>query len=320
MTTPTTRHRPFDILRLLIASTVSSATVDPSKSSSLAESQNLMQQLAAQLTVTRLAYQEDKAMIELLGLPLTVLESTHISTTLWKLASLPPLRLPAPPPAPTVAPSGALPPLESLPKATAIPAFQQRVIDERQALVEKIDKLGPFIGSDIYNTLPTEEQSRLQSQLNVMNDYASILGDRIQAFGATAEPLASPTMPPPEGAPLIEEAPRAQVPIMPDAPNPTPKPSDPNDAPRGIATPDRDASVGMGEKTPQTPQGEAGASSSEASSDPAPVAAPPETAPIPPEPGYVPPTEPPAPATVTAPVAAAEASSSSSAPSSQPAV
>lgn len=60
--------------------------------------------------------------------------------------------------------------------------FQQRVVDELTALVEKIDKLAPFIGGAIFEKLPQEEQDRLQRQLDVMNEYASILTQRIQNF------------------------------------------------------------------------------------------------------------------------------------------
>jgi hypothetical protein len=60
--------------------------------------------------------------------------------------------------------------------------FQLRVIDERAGLCEKIDRLGPFIGSDIYDTLPDEEQKRLQRQLEIMHQYEEVLQERIQAF------------------------------------------------------------------------------------------------------------------------------------------
>lgn len=60
--------------------------------------------------------------------------------------------------------------------------FQQRVIDERQSLVEKIEKLSPFMEGDIFRNLPADEQERLQRQLGIMNQYAGVLGERIQEF------------------------------------------------------------------------------------------------------------------------------------------
>jgi hypothetical protein len=60
--------------------------------------------------------------------------------------------------------------------------FQQRVVDERVALVEKIDKLSPFIGCSVFQNLPVEERNRLTRQLYIMNQYAEVLDERIQNF------------------------------------------------------------------------------------------------------------------------------------------
>lgn len=61
-------------------------------------------------------------------------------------------------------------------------AFQQRVVEERQALIIKIDSLAPFIGSEIYQALSSEEQKRLVKQLDIMHQYVQILAERIQNF------------------------------------------------------------------------------------------------------------------------------------------
>ena len=61
-------------------------------------------------------------------------------------------------------------------------AFQQRVIDEKTELDEKREKLGQFIGGDIFNGLPQEEQERLDRQAALMRDYSAVLGERIAAF------------------------------------------------------------------------------------------------------------------------------------------
>lgn len=60
--------------------------------------------------------------------------------------------------------------------------YQQRVIDERDALVDKIDKLGPFIGSPVWEKLPSDEQARLQKQLAIMHQYVEVLIERISNF------------------------------------------------------------------------------------------------------------------------------------------
>jgi hypothetical protein len=60
--------------------------------------------------------------------------------------------------------------------------FQQRVIDERAALVEKIDNLAQFTGAAMFANLPADEKERLYRQLDIMNQYASVLGERIQNF------------------------------------------------------------------------------------------------------------------------------------------
>ena len=61
--------------------------------------------------------------------------------------------------------------------------FQERVVAERKELYEKCEKLNAFIAnSPIFKTLPTDEQVRLRMQLLVMNQYGSILAERIVEF------------------------------------------------------------------------------------------------------------------------------------------
>lgn len=60
---------------------------------------------------------------------------------------------------------------------------QQRVIDERKELDDKIKKLGSFIlDNPIFLTLETEEQIDLKSQYEFMNKYLSVLDRRIGRF------------------------------------------------------------------------------------------------------------------------------------------
>lgn len=60
--------------------------------------------------------------------------------------------------------------------------FQQRVIDEKNDLDEKITKLDEFIGTDIFYKLFLSEQDRLLEQLALMQSYSEVLGERIAEF------------------------------------------------------------------------------------------------------------------------------------------
>lgn len=59
---------------------------------------------------------------------------------------------------------------------------QQRVVDEKLSLDDKIIKLQAFTDSDRFTSVDPAEQDRLFEQLHVMRHYSRILGDRIQAF------------------------------------------------------------------------------------------------------------------------------------------
>ena len=61
-------------------------------------------------------------------------------------------------------------------------AHQQRVVDERDQLAEKLTRLNSFIGGDIVKGLPVEERIRLARQAGAMKEYLDILNDRINAF------------------------------------------------------------------------------------------------------------------------------------------
>jgi hypothetical protein len=60
--------------------------------------------------------------------------------------------------------------------------FQQRVVDEKAALDDKLSRLKPFIDSDTFESLPEAEQERLERQLELMEGYSEVLGERIAAF------------------------------------------------------------------------------------------------------------------------------------------
>jgi hypothetical protein len=65
--------------------------------------------------------------------------------------------------------------------------YQQRVVEEKSALEEKLGKLRTFFNSSTYAEMADtqsgrDEQDRLQEQADVMDKYRSILGERIAAF------------------------------------------------------------------------------------------------------------------------------------------
>lgn len=63
--------------------------------------------------------------------------------------------------------------------------YQDRVIEEKNALDEKIVKLASFIFSDRF-LVPKDEQERMESQFYAMTQYSRMLRERIYHF--TSEP------------------------------------------------------------------------------------------------------------------------------------
>ena len=61
---------------------------------------------------------------------------------------------------------------------------QQRVVDEKRDLDEKLQKLTAFISSESFATIvqDAEERGRLVCQEEIMKDYSAVLGERIAAF------------------------------------------------------------------------------------------------------------------------------------------
>jgi hypothetical protein len=60
--------------------------------------------------------------------------------------------------------------------------FQQRVVDEKKELDERLAKLNDFWNNPIFGTLPDAEKVRLEKQSLLMQSYSEILGERIAAF------------------------------------------------------------------------------------------------------------------------------------------
>lgn len=59
---------------------------------------------------------------------------------------------------------------------------QERVIEERAQLVDKVDKLDAFLFGKTFNSLAEVEQLRLLKQLAYMKMYLNVLGERIAEF------------------------------------------------------------------------------------------------------------------------------------------
>lgn len=68
--------------------------------------------------------------------------------------------------------------------ASVIPAYQQRVIDEKVELDAKLGKLRDFFGTVTFIALDVAEKKRLERQSDAMADYSDVLGERIAAFPA----------------------------------------------------------------------------------------------------------------------------------------
>lgn len=59
---------------------------------------------------------------------------------------------------------------------------QQRVVDEKQDIDGKIERLAEFFTTDIFHDLDQAEKDRLKTQYSVMEVYSMILYQRIEAF------------------------------------------------------------------------------------------------------------------------------------------
>lgn len=66
---------------------------------------------------------------------------------------------------------------------TVLQPHQQRVVDEKAELDERLQKLDAFIkGSPVFAGLASEEQLRMVRQATAMSSYSEVLGERIAAF------------------------------------------------------------------------------------------------------------------------------------------
>ncbi len=60
--------------------------------------------------------------------------------------------------------------------------YQQRVINERDDLAEKLDKLTKFGETDVFDNLSLEDQQLLDNQWDFMSLYLDCLNRRIAKF------------------------------------------------------------------------------------------------------------------------------------------
>lgn len=59
---------------------------------------------------------------------------------------------------------------------------EQRVVDEKADLDERLRKLVSFCYTDTCLALPSDEQQRLSRQAGLMQKLSDVLGERIAAF------------------------------------------------------------------------------------------------------------------------------------------
>jgi hypothetical protein len=60
--------------------------------------------------------------------------------------------------------------------------FQERVVDERHDLSEKIKKLTTFFGTRMFESLDPAERERMERQVGHMEAYRDVLTERINHF------------------------------------------------------------------------------------------------------------------------------------------
>lgn len=59
---------------------------------------------------------------------------------------------------------------------------EQRVVDERAELSERLSKLDAFIASDVFKTVDEDSRRLLLEQRHYMGNYANVLSLRIALF------------------------------------------------------------------------------------------------------------------------------------------
>lgn len=57
--------------------------------------------------------------------------------------------------------------------------YQKRIVDEKKELDHRINRLSAFLNGDAFSRLSAGEQRLLHLQCKAMEEYSSILNDRI---------------------------------------------------------------------------------------------------------------------------------------------
>lgn len=73
-------------------------------------------------------------------------------------------------------------PAEQPAPATGLQPHQQRVVDEKRELDERLEKLNAFFRTPTFHGLDGVEQGRLGRQAGIMMQYSAVLAERIAAF------------------------------------------------------------------------------------------------------------------------------------------
>jgi uncharacterized protein YktB (UPF0637 family) len=60
--------------------------------------------------------------------------------------------------------------------------YQERVVEERDQLKERIEKLEAFRKGELYARLDSDERDRLARQWGLMHELLDVLDERILAF------------------------------------------------------------------------------------------------------------------------------------------
>lgn len=65
---------------------------------------------------------------------------------------------------------------------TTLQPHQQRVVDEKRELDDRIEKMNAFFRTPTFHGLDAAEQGRLSRQAGIMMQYSAVLSERIAAF------------------------------------------------------------------------------------------------------------------------------------------
>ena len=77
---------------------------------------------------------------------------------------------------------------------TTLAPHQQRVVDERAELADRLARLHDFLRTPAFSALAVAERLRLRNQAHFMTGYLDVLAERIAAFSAPADPAVTDEM------------------------------------------------------------------------------------------------------------------------------